>query len=398
MSREGLIFKKFVDKVLLEQNRNDIKTYYLPASRKVCSVASLINRESIKEVLNEPMVPTTCSEILEHRFGLNEKDCQTILGNISFDPTILLHQHSHKKELNNLIVHGENIILKNSEKVRNLLKLYYLNLGIPSKENIYVDIGYRGTMQHLLNKIFNSDIKFKFIYLLINNKVKLESKKAGYYFFYKYSVNSIISQNRLFLEYLFMPMHGTLLGFEEKEKEIIPIWQKLDDIELVNLKYINSFQEKALKIYFDGISIEKNKDILHNLIIPHDYDFVKQFENFFIEDNFGGLSQRKMLAVPILLNNIKINKVTLFELLMLSEWKEGALFIIKESKIKFKEKDDFFIKKNTGLFRKLRKLIISPNLFLLDSQFNMLKNIGYFLTKFNENKTIKERFDKIILK
>lgn len=395
MSREGLIFKKFVDKLLLEDNRNNIETYYLPASRKVCSFASIITKNNIKEILDEPMMPSSCNDILKHRFGLNKKDRDIILNNINFDQTILLHKHTHQKELNNLIFHGEDIILKHAKKVRSLLQLYYNKCGIPSKENIYVDIGYRGTMQHLLNKIFVSDIKFKFIYLLVNDKLKSEASKAGYYYFYKYSFNSIIEQNRLFLEYLFMPIHGTLLGFEEKNEKIVPIWEELDDRELKNLKIITFFQIKALKLLIDkNILLRENKEILNNLIIPDNYDSVKQFENFFIEDNFGGLSQRKMIAVPILLNYTKINKVTLFELLMLSEWKEGALFIIKESKVTFKEKN-ISLRKNTKWTRKLRKFFISPVLFLLDSQFILFKKIGLFLSRYNGNKTIKERFNEL---
>lgn len=362
-SREGWIFKQFVDN-LLESKNILIKTIYLPASRKISSLSSLKTFNDILSIANEPMSPCTIKTLLTDRFSLSDAQAEQCIKEFPIEYSdLVVHKHDHMPLIRNILFHAQDMILQRAEESRQLLLEYYLSLEVSIGTNLCVDIGYRGSIQFSLNKsLEEKGIFFRGVYLISDEK-RQKNNKDTYYAFLNISKNDMIWHNRLFLEYIFMAPHGSLVSFDRIGEKIVPVW----DCEYVPDKNIQILQKKALGCYdICNHDFLDPKIFLKKVITPSSLQDIKFFSGAVIDDSFGGNKARCILS-PIF-DKKDISVAELREALELSCWLEGALFFLENKLITINKINQTQHKKVKGtFFRKIRKFFREPLVFFLDS-------------------------------
>lgn len=151
------------------------------------------------------------------------------------------------------------------ETQRRLLDLYFIQNNIYGKI-AFVDIGWRGTIQYLINKNFkNIAIDGYYIGVNVDKSYKEYNELNRYgYLFNSITFNdfqSVISFSIGLFESMFLRKEGSTLGYDSKDGIVIPIKGKIENFDV---NYINQLQSSALDLikYFknrnyDSLSIDK---------------------------------------------------------------------------------------------------------------------------------------------
>ena len=187
-SREGYFLNEIYQ--LFKEKYNLPNSVYFKTSRKLASLSSYVSEEDIYESFNLHRYEGTLSELLKHRFGLDN----FIENHIKIDTLQRL------PNLNQCI----SDILGKSQVLRNAYKKY-IDATIGNCKNVYmIDSGYQGTTQYYLQKTFNLDLKGR--YMTYKGNINLKNTKGFYDFEKCYFKNNII-----FFESVFTDKVGTYI-------------------------------------------------------------------------------------------------------------------------------------------------------------------------------------------
>jgi hypothetical protein len=224
-SREGYFLNEIYH--LFKEKYRLPKSVYFKTSRKLASLSSYISEEDIYESFNLHRYEGTLSELLKHRFGLD--NC--IVNDVKIDTLQRL------PNLNQCI----SDILGKSQVLRNEYKKY-IDSTIGNSKNVYmIDSGYQGTTQYYLQKTFNLDLKGR--YMTYKGNIDLKNTKGFYDFEKCYFKNNII-----FFESVFTDKVGTY-------------------IDIINGQFINENNSKNQEHFNDKIKIVNGiKDFVNDML------------------------------------------------------------------------------------------------------------------------------------
>jgi hypothetical protein len=187
-SREGYFLNEIYQ--LFKEKYHLPNSVYFKTSRKLASLSSYVSEEDVYESFNLHRYEGTLSELLKHRFGLNN----FIENHIKIDTLQRL------PNLNQCI----SDILGKSQVLRNEYKKY-IDATIGNCKNLYmIDSGYQGSTQYYLQKTFNLDLKGR--YMTYKGNIDLKNTKGFYDFEKCYFKNNII-----FFESVFTDKVGTYI-------------------------------------------------------------------------------------------------------------------------------------------------------------------------------------------
>jgi hypothetical protein len=187
-SREGYFLNEIYQ--VFKEKYNLPNSVYFKTSRKLASLSSYISEEDVYESFKLHRYEGTLSELLKHRFGLNN----FIETHIKIDTLKRL------PNLNQCILD----ILGKSQVLRNEYKKY-IDATIGDCKNVYmIDSGYQGTTQYYLQKTFNLDLKGR--YMTYKGNIDLKNTK-GFYDFEK----CYFKDNIIFFESVFTDKVGTYI-------------------------------------------------------------------------------------------------------------------------------------------------------------------------------------------
>jgi hypothetical protein len=187
-SREGYFLNEIYQ--VFKEKYNLPNSVYFKTSRKLASLSSYISEEDVYESFKLHRYEGTLSELLKHRFGLNN----FIENHIEIDTLQRL------PNLNQCI----SDILGKSQVLRNEYKKY-IDTTIGDCKNVYmIDSGYQGSTQYYLQKTFNLDLKGR--YMTYKGNIDLKNTKGFYDFEKCYFKNNII-----FFESVFTDKVGTYI-------------------------------------------------------------------------------------------------------------------------------------------------------------------------------------------
>lgn len=187
-SREGYFLNEIYQ--LFKEKYHLPNSVYFKTSRKLASLSSYVSEEDVYESFNLHRYEGTLSELLKHRFGLNN----FIENHIKIDTLQRL------PNLNQCI----SDILGKSQVLRNEYKKY-IDATIGNCKNLYmIDSGYQGSTQYYLQKTFNLDLKGR--YITYKGNIDLKNTKGFYDFEKCYFKNNII-----FFESVFTDKVGTYI-------------------------------------------------------------------------------------------------------------------------------------------------------------------------------------------
>jgi len=212
-SREGYFLNEIYQ--LFKDKYNLPNSVYFKTSRKLASLSSYTTEEDIYESFKLHRYEGTLSELLKHRFGLDN----FIENHIKIDTLQRL------PNLNQCIsdILGKSHILRNEYEK-------YIDATIRDCKNVYmVDSGYQGTTQYYLQKTFNLDLKGR--YMTYKGNIDLKNTKGFYDFEKCYFKNNII-----FFESVFTDKVGTY-------------------IDIIDGKFINEDNSENQKHFNDKIKI-----------------------------------------------------------------------------------------------------------------------------------------------
>lgn len=247
LAREGNLLKKAFDLV----NDSDIKSKYIYISRRSVRPALLQDIETLEELYCIVKIKDTT-------------DVKKFLKDVGLD----IKEHLKVFEKYNYVVTTKIKSISNMEEIFQILKEDIKNIASKEKENIlgYLnsksfetnvavsDVGWAGTMQKSLQKIFK-DYKIIGFYMATTNE---DIDKYGYLKGYE-NIRPFV---HLF-ENLFLAQHGTTLKYELNNGEYEPV---LDEYEysLEEMKDIIELQEGALNFMKDTINSSMDTYLIVN--------------------------------------------------------------------------------------------------------------------------------------
>ena len=288
MSREGQFLKKLFDCYCKIQNEfgldpMNIKTHYFFGSRNSTMAASLAPLENESFELLFRFFTFLNSESFMHSIGFS-KDQISEVGKSLKSNINLYHFNYHKSKCFKELKQNEafkRIYDENRKNQKEAFLRYINSFGLDYKQDglVFVDIGYHGTMQDLINKFFNSKVNMKGYFVKNRSpkeeceyKIGLLSDKTNT----RFPGEQINSYDAYNYEQLLRADHGRCLDYKivgEYAEPIIDI--ELDDIEVFE-KYVKEMQSQIFDKFelITKKAIQEKTDIT-NLCIIYYYETIK---------------------------------------------------------------------------------------------------------------------------
>ena len=258
MSREGQFLKTLFEKYCLIRKEAglgviDIKTHYFYGSRNSVMAASLEPLESEDfDLLFRFFVMMSANAFL-HSIGFTKQQIEEVGKDCSFNmkKTHLVFNKSgaYKKLRQNKTFCR--IYEENRKEQSQAFGKYMESFGIDYKKNgfVFVDIGYHGTMQDLINKFYDYKVSIKGYFVKtrtgkkeMNEKIGLISDKANKAL-YGNKINSYDAYN---YEQILRADHGRCLGYKMEGDKAVPVIDThLDDKEVYE-NYVKQMQAQIL--------------------------------------------------------------------------------------------------------------------------------------------------------
>lgn len=278
LSREGQFLKRLFD-VYCEIFKIDIDTKYLMVSRNSTYIASLgdidvekfdglfrqDNNISIYDVLKS--LSFEDGEVDEVKNSLNLDIYKNLRNTAESNELKLLKQSSVFREIYD----------KKRQAQRVLFKQYLEQEGFKFSEALnIVDVGWRGTMQDSMARIFDYKVKINGLYLGLNEIGAgcNNSTKAGLLFDYvRYGTslrNKILSSFQQFYECILRANHSRTDRYELVDGVVEPILEEGNDALFYD-KYLQDYHKNVLEKFCQIADIINNNAItaeMFNKILP----------------------------------------------------------------------------------------------------------------------------------
>lgn len=268
MSREGEFFKKLFDAyqehVIQESER--IQTHYFYVSRRATIVPSIHNAEKneFKEIYKN--YPEMSIRDFLRNLGMdkNERVLQAI-NNIDID--CVIHDFSESTEYQTLLNTNEfkEECLKAAKEQRVLFQKYLDDMGINYRsQGLYlVDVGYSGTSQNNICKIYNGEVSIHGYYMISYAERKsitdINSKKGIVYDIASGQKKNVFTYNSAVIEMLSLASHcgvdSYTLGTHDK---VLPVFHKNESELMCYKNVIAPLQESIINV-FNKISVFVSK-------------------------------------------------------------------------------------------------------------------------------------------
>lgn len=328
LSRDGH-FPKQVFELLKEKRGLKTQTQYLYTSRKAYQIPAYVlmtKKEAIEQL-------TLWNSDLDHKLKIKEIYKQVGLDSKKFEKEILslglkseeeVLTVQNRDKVKKLISLTFGAIRASLEEKLSLVKEYLETQGINNLEQINVmDIGWRGSVQHAMQKILDKDIIGFYFGTTENLYEEVRLNSFGYFFDagLPFENKQFVVDNIMMFELIFNSSEQSLNSFKRDENgNVVPVFSnkentykneltKIQDAALESIKKIIEYDD-----YLSGIS---SKVCLKNYI------------NFVKEKNY-----EDMIAFKKLSNDVGVND-------------DDAKYVTSISKVDF-------LKKNEKAFKKIK--------------------------------------------
>lgn len=279
--------------------KNDL-TDYMYVSRRSLSLPNIYITENTNEIVDSLVLPPIFDiKVLLDCLMLKENEIN--FCNIEINQMFERKNLKKNEKILNFLETNINIIHEKAKEQYENFQKYIKQIGF-DEDLLIVDIGWHNSIQkNLINLIGNTGKKNKIYGCYIgvyDDAYKFENPyfAEGYLFNYgsnlnrQYKIFSFVS----LLETMFLAKEGTTVGYEEKNKKIIPKTAKYEyDNQNEMVKLVTKFQDGALMFIEDycNSDISTNKipaDIASSFIIEFGCKMKKEdrglFENLYFEN------------------------------------------------------------------------------------------------------------------
>ena len=293
MSREGQFLKKLFDRYCQLRKEAgldviNIKSHYFYGSRNSTMAASLKPLEEENFELLFRFFKVMSAEDFMHSIGFSQNQIQEVVKDMTLntkikhpDFAISLPFIELKKNETFKKIYEENRVSEGKA-----FGLYMKSFGIDYEKDglVFVDIGYHGTMQDLINKFFDSKINIKGYFVKSRCLEEEKDYKIGLLsdkFNTKYIGEDINSYDAYNYEQILRADHGRCLGYRINGDIVEPVIDtELDDKEVFE-KYVSEMQNQIFD-KFEMITKRCLKDNLDatNICIIYYYETIKRKSSY----------------------------------------------------------------------------------------------------------------------
>lgn len=276
LSRDGRILMK-----AFEIMYPDMSSDYLYASRRSLVLPTDGLASTLAEQLLHMSLPKKIAPVeLFTRLGLNADDAYTLMISNGVEPfeACNVSDLSKMEDMSNAYKDVVPSIRRKNERDAQALGGYLLSMIEDGKSYAIVDIGWHGSMQLALKKqLVNMGVKAEitgyYVGLYPKNGSSERNHMMGYLFDGKSGAGEASDEvlyNALF-ELLFMTDHGSVLRFEKREDEYLPVFSEYEysDYDENPILEIQSgaldFVEKAVCDDYSSFKILRKEDILQSI-------------------------------------------------------------------------------------------------------------------------------------
>jgi len=268
LSREGQFLKVLFDKYC-ELNGLEIKTSYLQVSRNSTFMPSLCNIEN--ETFNRLFRENNDASLYEFLVSLSftDADIKSIEKSMSLDIYKPLMNTRYTTEFSILIKNEKFIKLYDTKRLEQkiLFKKYMHNLGYNESDILYiVDVGWKGTMQDNLMKIYDGGIAISGFYLGLTNpgSIAINSHKFGLLFDCLSEAGTkrcrIFSYNCYDYEQLLRASHNRVNNYINKGNDVDIVYDSKDETAYYK-QYLQEYQSYILDKFIKIDAKTKNLPI-----------------------------------------------------------------------------------------------------------------------------------------
>lgn len=402
VARDGYIFKEIYDMLRKTACYSDLPpSEYLVLSRRATALAACKNVEDIKKLAHLNFGNQPLCDLLLNRFGISiDLISNKILDKHHFSKKDTIQNNSDLGRLCDLIDDISPIILEQCEKERLGLIKYFSDKEITQNSNVcLVDIGYSGSIQQNVNKIFKAN--FAGYYMLTHEAPRHlmtniifdgwfesfdEQRSANYHTIndYIFFFETLLSSEDLSVSNYTLDADGNLVTefqiAEDENARIKFIRETHKGIMDFTKDYCNQFAQ------FSDVAQISKKLALHTIMSlaqNPSHEDAKLFLQLNVENKFGGGDASLIHTLPNMLinptdkvKNLVINK---------SQWKEGAraLFIENAKPVEFNKQKPL---SHTAV---TTHLAIDSNLPLVVRKYLKYKKNPYRFFADSKNKAIR---------
>lgn len=409
LARDGWLPQKAYNLLYKEKA---IPNKYMYVSRRALSVPSIKNINDIIEIAFQSFEARPLGELLSSRFGLIEKDIpKEVLNKHNLTLRSIVTPTKCMNKLRHFLEDISSIIITHANNEKVYLMEYLKQIGFDTnikKHRVgFVDIGYSGSMQRFMSKIFDSN-NIDGLYFLTHffSRNRHGNEQIDGYLSteddHRSSLRHKLNDYVFLFESILSSPEGSIINFK-KDKILEPNFI-YEDNENERVKTLNQIHNGALAFLYDMEkflypnylnTFEIPASIASSIMLnfcknPSEADS-KIFKNLGVENQYGGGS-------VCLIENSEVMKnddIHIKAIIQRSKWKEGAIALYrKKSSTKIIEKSP-----NSPIQSReeklLNKLEQSPKKFFSDSKNIFSKIIGLcFYNRITET-NLGELFKKI---
>ena len=273
LARDGQVMQKAFRKLGM-----DIPQEYIFASRRALIVPYLWMDADLAHLeKNMKLSLYVTIKSLLGRMGLKYQSFEIYFKEAGFDCLKTYNRHDLLENPKFNEVYEKYIreeVVKNSKEQYNLLLAYMKQIAFTGKVAI-VDIGWFGHMQAALTKVVKAahiPVEIHGYYFgLISGSAVLDGMDAHGYLFDRGHNEEVAEREATFnciVEALFTADHGTTLGYEKKNGQVVPIldsWEYEEKAWQKDYKKIRAAQEGAMAFIEDAIGTESGSIIFKNI-------------------------------------------------------------------------------------------------------------------------------------
>lgn len=317
LMREGRIFKKIFD-ILQEGEANPIETVETFVSRKSLIKASLFHAKT-EEIVDFILRPTPLTIVEAHQeLGLTKEDLKGIPLGLD---TVLDNKPVIREYIRSIVLKPKlrGRIIESAKEVRdNALKYFNSIADLENEKQIFVvDLGYNGSIQKFMQKIFHQDypdIQTIGCYLLTNEAIAdlmtVGGRAEGFLTDGGQPVDiaHTVSRSPEVLEQSLMPDCGSTKAYDDQGKPILKEYtmdaEQTKQIQIVQegiyafAQYWKQHQQDHLQEFSPQDLVRKHQKTLFRFITQPNEIEIEFFGSWQHDDNFA-FDQKRSLIEPI---------------------------------------------------------------------------------------------------
>lgn len=274
--REGFFLTRAYEKILKNKNKNLPEAVYLNISRCFLFKLCLDKPEFIEDTLSIPY-KGNIEDFLYSRYGLNYQELEKIITQFKLEELKFVELPRDKVKIKNIFNKIKPIIKEIVSKKYKAYQEYLQSIGFFEQEITHcVDIGFSGTTQKTLSKLFNSKIHGHYFYTT-NNAQDTEYNKFQGYILNKVNQCNVLISRSSYAEVLLTAPVGTLIDIE-KNAEVINFKYGKKMRTQIMFDLIEKMVEGAINY---GIENYQYKDIMDTEDLSSFYERLVNSKNSF---------------------------------------------------------------------------------------------------------------------